>query len=104
MFSSHSKLEFSNWKKAIEKFNKHERTISHHQAVELVENIPNTILSGIHAQQKTEKRVMLQIIITTTWYLCRQGLAFQGHYKIADDSNEGCEVYSNFIQLLKTIH
>ena len=28
---------FTNWKKAIERFNKHEKTIAHRQAVELVE-------------------------------------------------------------------
>lgn len=30
---------FSNWKKAIDE---REKTISHHQAVELVEKLPNT--------------------------------------------------------------
>lgn len=100
-----SKSGFSNWKKAIEKFNKHERTISHHQAVELVESIPNTknvgeMLSSSHAQQKIENRVMLRMILTSVRYLARQGLAFRGRYKIADDDSEGGEIDSNFIQLL----
>ena len=35
-------------------------------------------------------------------YLTRQGLALQGRYQKADDRNEGWEVDSNFIQLLRT--
>ena len=51
---------FTNWKKAIEKFIKHEKTIAHRQAVELVEKIPKTtkdvgeMLSSAHAQLKAE--------------------------------------------------
>ena len=56
-------IGFSNWKKAIERFNKHEKVISHRQAVELVEKIPHTtknigdlLLALIHSRrQKTEK-------------------------------------------------
>ena len=100
---AYTKLGFSNWKKAIDK---HERTISHHQAVELISSIPNTtknvgeMLSGIYAQQKTENRVMLRMILTSIRYLARQGLAFRGRFKISDESSEGCEIDSNFIQLL----
>ena len=70
-----SKLGFCNWKKALERFNKHERTVSHCQAVELVETIPNTtknvgeMLSGINAEQKAENRVMLRTILTSITYL-----------------------------------
>ena len=56
-------IGFSNWKKAIERFNKHEKVISHRQAVELVEKISHTtknigdmLLALIHSRrQKTEK-------------------------------------------------
>jgi hypothetical protein len=101
-----TKSGFSNWKKAIEKFNKHELTIAHHQAVELVESIPNTtknvgeMLSGIDTKQKAENRVMLRVILTSIRYLARQGLALRGRYKVAIDESEGCEIDSNFIQLL----
>ena len=77
---------FSNWKKAIERFNKHEKSTSHRQAVELVEKMPKTtrdvgdMLSSIHAQQKAKNREMLKIILSSIRFL---------------------EVNSNFIQLLK---
>lgn len=103
-----SKLGFCNWKKGLERFNKHERTLSHHQAVELVEKIPNTtknigeMLSAISAEQKADNRVMLRTILTSLRYLGRQGLAFRGRYQKVDDTNEGSESDSNFIQLLMT--
>ena len=62
------KLDFSNWKKAIERFNKHEQSIAHHQAVDLVEKIPSTtrnvgdMLSSKYEQQKAENGEMLGII------------------------------------------
>lgn len=55
---------FSNWKRAIEKFNKHETSMSHRQAVDFVEKIPRTtmnvgnMLSSTYAQQKAENRAM----------------------------------------------
>ena len=98
---------FSNWKKAIECFNKHEKTTSHRQAVELVEKMPKTtrdvgdMLSSIHAQQKAENREMLKIILSSIRFLGRQGLALRGRFKEADENNQAGEVDSNFIQLLK---
>ena len=98
---------FSNWKKAIERFNKHEKTTSHRQAVELVEKMPKTtrdvgdMLSSIHAQQKAENREMLKIILSSIRFLGRQGLALRGRFKEADENNQAGEVDSNFIQLLK---
>ena len=61
------KVGFSNWKKAIERFNKHEQSIVHRQAVDLVEKIPSTtknvgdMLSSAYAQQKAENREMLRV-------------------------------------------
>ena len=99
---------FSNWKRAIEKFNKHETSMSHHQAVDFVEKIPRTtmnvgnMLSSTYAQQKAENRAMLQIILSSIRFLGRQGLALRGRYKDADDLKVSGEVDSNFFQLLKT--
>ena len=99
---------FTNWKKAIEKFTKHEKTLAHHQAVELVEKIPKTtkdvgeMLSSAYAQQKAENREMLKIILSSIRFLGRQGLAFRGRFKAGDDVSVGGEVDSNFVQLLKT--
>ena len=64
---SFTTLGFSNWKKAIESFSKHKRSIAHQQAVDLVENIPRTIkdvgdmLSSTYAEHKTERREMLKL-------------------------------------------
>ena len=98
---------FSNWKKALERFEKHQGTIAHRQAVEMVKTIPNTtrdvgeLLSEAHAQQKAENREMLQVILSTIRYLGRQGLALRGRYKV-DDLGRSGELDSNFLQLLKT--
>ena len=79
---------FSNRKKALERFEKHQSTIAHREAVELVKTIPNTakdvgeMLSGAHAQQKVENWEMLQIILSSIRYLGRQGLALRGRYKV----------------------
>lgn len=54
------------------------------------------------AREKSQNRVMLRVILTSLRYLVRQGLAIRGRYKIVEESNEGCEIDSNFIQLLKT--
>ena len=64
-----SKLGFCNWKKAPERFNQHERTVLHCQAVEQVDTIPKTtknvgeMLNGINVMQKAENRVMLRMIL-----------------------------------------
>ena len=101
---------FSNWKKAIERFNKHESSLSHHQAVDFVEKIPRTtknvgeMLSSSYAQQKAENRAMLKIILSSIRFLGRQGLALRGRYKdlATDDLKVSGEIDSNFFQLLKT--
>lgn len=98
---------FSNWKKALEKFEKHQNTKSHHEAIDLVVKIPSTsrdvgaMLSSSHAAQKAENRKILMIILSNIRYLGRQGLAFRGQYHSGGDGQEkGCEIDSNFIQLL----
>ena len=66
---------FSNWKKAIERFNRHETSASRHQAVDLVEKIPRTtgnvgnMLSVAYAQQKAESREMLKVILSSIRFL-----------------------------------
>ena len=65
------KSGFSNWKKTFEIFNKHEQSMAHRQAVDLVEKIPSTtrnvgdMLSHTYAQQKAECREMLRIILSS---------------------------------------
>ena len=36
------KSGFTNWKKALEKFDEHQKTLSHHEAVDVIQMIPNT--------------------------------------------------------------
>ena len=100
------KVGFTNWKKALDKFEKHQNTASHHEAVDLVVKIPSTtqnvgeMLTGrTYASQKEENRDMLLVILSSIRYLGRQGLALRGRYKISDDSRG--EIDSNFMQLLR---
>ena len=87
---------------------KHEKSISHHQAIDLVEKIPQTtmnvadMLSSHLAEQKAENREILKIILSSICFLARQGLAFGGRFKAADGSDVSGEVDSNLFQLLKT--
>ena len=100
---------FSNWKKAIERFNKHENSASHRQAVDAVEKIPKTtanvgdMISSEYAKQKLQNRAMLLIILSSIRYLSRQGIALRGRYKSGDDDigHVGGEPDSNVVQLLK---
>ena len=102
---------FSNWKKAIERFNKHESSLSYHQAVDFVEKIPHTtknvgeMLSSTYAQQKAENRVMLKIILSSIRFLGRQGLALRGRYKdlATDDLKVSGEINSNFCKVAEDI-
>jgi len=103
-----SRTGFSNWKKALAKFEKHQNTNFHHEAVQLVITIPRRnkdvveMLSESHAERKAENREMLKIILSSIHYLGRQGLAPHGHYKAMDESRKRGEFDSNFIQLLRT--
>ena len=73
----------SNWKRAIEKFDKHQNSASHHQAVQMVETIPSTplnvgeMLSSTHAKQKN-----WAMLLSSIRFLARQGLALCGSKSI----------------------
>ena len=104
-----TKLGFSNWKKALLKFEKHHNSVCHKKAVECVINIPKThadvgeMLSLTHAHQKAVNRQMLKIILSSIRYLARQGLALRGRYKTAsENADKRGELDSNLLQLLKT--
>ena len=90
---------FSNWKRALAKFKKHQLSHSHRQAVEFVtstsKNIGEMVNKG-YAAQKAENRQILLTIFNCVRYLGRQGLALRGNYK---DGERG-EINSNFMQLL----
>ncbi|XP_048842244.1 zinc finger MYM-type protein 1-like [Brienomyrus brachyistius] len=79
---------FTNWKNALERFERHQNTKSHHHAVTVScqEAVPiNTQLSTAWSKQQENARHCLQIIVGAVQYLTRQGLALRGHDK--DDGN-----------------
>ena len=87
----------SNWKDETLGIRNHERCASHREAVQVMITIPSSHkdigeqLSSTRAHQKIKYRQALFQIISSIWFLCRQGLALRG------DGNE-CD--SNFNQLL----
>lgn len=95
---------FSNWKKALSKFQKHQCSVAHHEAVNLIQTLPSThkdvgeMLSSTHAKQKSENRKMLLYILRTIRILGRQGLPLRGKYQSGEERGE---LDSNFIQFLK---
>ena len=102
-----SRIGFSNWKKALEKFEKHQKSNYHRDAVQLItSNTKNVgeMLSESYAQQKVENRQVFMIILSSIRFLARQGLALRGHYKAVDGDESGAkgEPDSNFLQLLQT--
>ena len=88
---------FSNWKKALTRFEEHQTSDCHRMAVEYYTSIPKTCgnileMSNDIAKKTMEINRMCFIkVIECLQNLARQGQAFQGH---ADDE-------SNFTQLLK---
>ena len=81
---------FDNWKKASERFAKHESSQAHYMKVSSEVNV-SYMLDSAHKQlQKTRHRMLLKQL-SSLKYLLRQGLAIRGH----------TEVESNLIQLMK---
>ncbi len=97
---------FSNWKDATVGFRKHERSICHIEAVQVVVTLPATtrdvgeLLSQQFATQKVNNRDALYQIFKCIRFLCRQGLALRGcgdefdgnlrqllYHKVEDDAN-----------------
>ena len=85
---------FKNLKKALERFESHEKSECHKTAITTYLHEGKSVqcqLSSVTAQQQEEARACLLKIIGGLQMLARQGLAMRGH-----DSGEG-----NFDQLLK---
>ena len=87
---------FNNWKKGIEKFEKHKSSHCHKESIEKFQASSShgdvaELLSTKHATEKYENRKILVKIIQTLQVLLHQGLAIRGK----DDEN------SNLIQLLR---
>ena len=90
---------FSNWQKALQKFSKHEQSMCHRHAADMVRDKTGDIgdmLSTAHANRKADNRIALYTIISTLRFLAHQGLPLRG-----DHTNDSCESNSNFMQLLQ---
>ena len=90
------KTGYKNWKKATEKFDKHQHSKCHKSVLtyEVIVSQCRDALEMIDENQKKRRELNRRIFLTileTLQYLARQGLAVRG-----DDDNE-----SNFIQLLR---
>ena len=85
---------FQNWKKAVERFRRHEIAECHKEAVLKLKGLsgPTVVeqLSSEAAKTRAENRTMLLKVLSSLRFLLRQGLAIRGHKE-----SEG-----NLIQLL----
>ena len=90
---------FNNWQKACHIFSKHEESVCHRHAVDMIikssKDVDET-LSNAHANKNAENRKALYAILSTVRFLARQGLPLRGSFVA-----HGCgESNSNFMQLL----
>ena len=86
---------FCNWKKARERFERHERSECHREALVKLQGMQNPSvmeqLSSEVSREQAERRSMLLTQLRSLKFLLRQGLSIRGHKE-----NEG-----NLMQLLK---
>ena len=99
---------FFNWKKALDKFSKHDQSACHCDAISMVAAASTEImnvgtqLSAEYTEQKALNRKCLLAIMSNIRFLARQGLALRGAHYDADMTSDsiGGERESNFMQLL----
>ena len=99
---------FFNWKKALDKFSKHDQSACHCDALSMVAAASTetmnvgTQLSAEYTEQKALNRKCLFAIMSHIRFLARQGLALRGAHYDADMTSDsiGGERESNFMQLL----
>ena len=88
---------FSNWKDSTRYFNKHETSVTHKAAVDVVVAIPRicgdvgSMLSAAYVLEKRANQQYLFKLIQNVQFLARQGITFRWN---------GDEKDSNFLQLL----
>lgn len=54
------------------------------------------MLNEFYAQQRTEKRQLFMIILSSIRFLARQGLSLHGHYKVVDGNKSGANREQDF--------
>lgn len=90
-----TKIGVSNWKKALEKFRKHEKSEMHLKSTQFwieKKRIGNTIcdtLSSSHTMQVEQNRKYLKFVIETVIFLGKQCVAFRGHDETKSSVNKG---------------
>ncbi|CAF4636014.1 unnamed protein product [Rotaria sp. Silwood1] len=89
---------FNTWSVAIQKFNKHQSTLSHKQAndsyINAVRNLTDNtdvlkLIDNEHKKQTLENRNYLKEIIRSIIFLAKQGLPFRGHREDDESKNKG---------------
>ena len=75
---------YKNWKKALEKFNSHQSSTSHKQAVFKLSQRDKGVnvaaqLNTQFQRQQEQNRICFLKVVSSVKYLLRQGLAFRGH-------------------------
>lgn len=100
---SFTKVGVNNWKKALEKFRKHEKSeIMHLKAVQFLNEYRKPglsvadALSSVHTQKVQANRKYLKFIIETILFLGKQNLALRGHNESIRSFNR-----DNFLELLE---
>ena len=91
-----TRVGFSSWNKALERFKMHEKSDMHRAAAQVVHNINNGVnvsasMSTGKAKQMADARTALMGILSTVQVLAWQGLAIRGH----EDET------SNFVNILR---
>lgn len=99
---SFTKLGMNNWKKALEKFRKHENSEMHQKSKQFLNEYRkagSTVadsLSSAHTKMVEMNRRYLKFIIENILFLGKQNLALRGHDESTASFNRG-----NFIELLE---
>ena len=74
---------FCNWKKALERFNQHDLSNSHNEAVSKIRLVGQpSVVSQLQSQHKKDQEVrrnMFTVVLTSLKHLLRQGAALRGH-------------------------
>lgn len=99
-----TKTGFCNWRKAIEKFQRHEKSKNHPFAIACWENKKQQVVSiaekvnSHHHETAIKNRKCLQQIVEAIHFLSKQGLPLRGHNEGKEDLNKG-----NFLELISYI-
>lgn len=76
---------FSNWKKAIERFQQHEKSAFHREAsmkIAILDSKQPDIVSKINSQKEKDQEInrkALMVLLSSIRYLARQGIPLRGH-------------------------